>query len=345
MRVAGALLAAVAVTMVSPSIGPVSPRAQAQSEPKYFYCYAPDLKSGRVYLSQTIPVGPITERARYGAEFTAFLVRTGRIAATVQSFCTMSWSQAEAEKGQRAVQSGYCPECAGIGEFVPVHWNRPGAPPPGRAPVIVARVQPPVVPPAQPAPTPFDSVEPWVVVLGNSETGEVLVRRNQDNLAEATMIEAQSIRASGWRELLATRDKGWGAVICLTHDGVTEFFVSHPHPTSRAAAIAARAAVQPKVRRIKVAPRVCAAPWEAKPGTEAILTLDDSWIATLKRAVYMWVTCDPSQPRVSSDAIRAEEGSPPARQPERAKLATPGADGRRRCLDKDYEGSAFGVRG
>ena len=343
MRGAGLAVIACAVAAV-PIGGPLPIAARAQSEPKLFYCYAPDPKSGTVYLSQTVPVGPVAERARYGAEFTAFLVRTGRIAATVQSYCTMTWSQAEAEKGQRAVQSGYCAECAGIDTFVPVHWNRPGAPPPGRAPVIVAKTRPPAAPAPEPAALPFD-VEPYVVVLGNSETGQVLVRRNLPNLVEATMVEAQSIRASGWRELLATRDFGWGAVICVTRDGGTEFFLSHPHPTSRAAALAARAAAQPRAAQLKVAPTVCAAPWQAKPGVEAPPTLDDSWIATLKRAAYMWITCDPAQPPVSSDAIRAEEGRPAGEQAERAKLATPGADGRRRCLDKDYEFTAFGVRG
>lgn len=345
MRRAAAALAACAVISLPLALGPVAPSARAQSEPKVFYCYAPDPKSGAVYISQTIPVGPVAERARYGAEFTAFLVRTGRIATTVQSYCTMTWSQAEAEKGQRAVQTGYCPECAGLDTFVPIHWNRPGAPPPGRAPVIVAKAQPPSAPPPEPAATPFDSVEPFVVVLGNSETGEVLVRRNLDNLVEATMIEAQSIRATGWRELLATRDKGWGAVVCVKRDGATEFFVSHPHPTSRAAALAARAAAQPRATQLRIAASVCAPTWEAKPGVEALPTLDDSWIATLRRAVYMWIVCDPSQPQVSSDAIRAEEGKPAVEQTERAKLAAPGADGRRRCLDKDYEHTAFGVRG
>ena len=62
-----------------------------------------------------------------------------------------------------------------------------------------------------------------VVVLGNTETGAVVIRGNlpDGTEAEEAVQEARGQRPDGWTQLFADDEKGWGAVVCVRHkDGV-----------------------------------------------------------------------------------------------------------------------------
>jgi hypothetical protein len=59
-----------------------------------------------------------------------------------------------------------------------------------------------------------------VVVLGNSETGQVIIRGNFSDGTEADVAlrDAKAMREAGWTSLFADDEPGWGAVVCVKHD-------------------------------------------------------------------------------------------------------------------------------
>jgi hypothetical protein len=68
-----------------------------------------------------------------------------------------------------------------------------------------------------------------VIVLGNTETGAVIIRGNFPNGGEAddAVHEAKAERATGWTQLFGDDEKGWGAVACVRHrDGVYFFQIN-----------------------------------------------------------------------------------------------------------------------
>ncbi|WDF71173.1 hypothetical protein [Novosphingobium sp. KACC 22771] len=333
----------------------LAPRpAQAQSEPKVFYCYAPDPETGAVYVTQTMNVGPLSERSTYGRQFAQWLKRKGTISANVQGYCTMSWSVAEAEKGKTGMQTGWCPECLQIKRFVDVQWDRAGAgAKPVAAPKVAMRAPEPPLERSPKAPVmAMDSGEPWLVVLGNTETGQIVVEKNQPDLANVALAKAHSRRATGWEELLVTREAGWGVALCVKKPGAVRFFLAHSQPDQRSAVARARDEASAYAAKVKLPVSVCGAPWNAEAdgggdGGEQ----EESWIDTIKGKIRMMITCDPALRPMSSAAIRAEEGKPASEQRERARMNESGPDGRRPCLDNNNEmrlhkgGAAIGVRG
>jgi hypothetical protein len=64
-----------------------------------------------------------------------------------------------------------------------------------------------------------------VVVLGNSETGEVIIRGNfpDGSEGEDAAKAAKAQRATGWATLFGDDEPGWGAVACVSHDGQIYF--------------------------------------------------------------------------------------------------------------------------
>lgn len=119
MRRWGAALLPVLAAAASPAL------AQA---PTHFYCYVPDPASGNVYMSPTLPVGPVSERARYGSDFATFLRSQGKVGAGAQGYCVMRWSAAAIEESRAMRPNDPCPECGGASRFVAATWPRSGAP-------------------------------------------------------------------------------------------------------------------------------------------------------------------------------------------------------------------------
>ena len=64
-----------------------------------------------------------------------------------------------------------------------------------------------------------------VVVLGNTETGEVIIRGNFPNGQEGedAVHQAKAQRETGWTQLFGNDEPGWGAVACVSHDGQVYF--------------------------------------------------------------------------------------------------------------------------
>jgi hypothetical protein len=59
-----------------------------------------------------------------------------------------------------------------------------------------------------------------VVVLGNTETGEVIIRGNfaDGTEAETALRDAKAMRKDGWTTLFGDDEPGWGAVVCVKYD-------------------------------------------------------------------------------------------------------------------------------
>ncbi len=81
-----------------------------------------------------------------------------------------------------------------------------------------------------------------VFVLGNTETGHVVIRGNTANAAVQVHDEAKSIRDTGWVQLFGDDARGWGAVSCVAEGGRYHFFLATGHQTEAGAAMLAKAA-------------------------------------------------------------------------------------------------------
>jgi hypothetical protein len=100
---------------------------------QWFYCYAPDPATGKLFVSDRQPIGPVAERAQYGAEFTRHLRAQGLIAQDVQAWCVMRSTAAEIERGMADLARD-CRECNGAMRRQDVKWPRGATPLAGPAP-------------------------------------------------------------------------------------------------------------------------------------------------------------------------------------------------------------------
>lgn len=152
--------------------------------------------------------------------------------------------------------------------------------------------------------------------------------------------------------MLITRKAGWGVALCVRKPGDVRFFVAHSQPDQRQAIAMARAQAQAYAAKFKLPVSICAAPWNAQAPADAEAPPEEpGWVRSLMGKLRMMITCDPSLRPMSTEAIAAEEGRPAAQQSERARMNESGPDGRRPCLDRNYEeklhgpGGSVGVRG
>ncbi len=261
-----------------------------------FYCYAPDAVSGVVYQSQALPLGPVSERANYGREFAGYLKATHRVRSDVQAYCVMRSTSDEIARAKASLLEESCPECAGANRAEPVEWARanarltslpsPSDPAPHATPAPPNRPAPSATPEHRLA----KSSDKLLVVMGNSETGKLLVVSNQPDLEAVAGRQARMLRPTGWKTLLVTSEPGFGAAFCVRHGDVTRFFLAHAQPSmkdaiSRAREFAARDAINAEQEA-----RICGAPWNAHTGD--MPSREEGVIDELKDVIRKEVTCD-----------------------------------------------------
>lgn len=80
-----------------------------------------------------------------------------------------------------------------------------------------------------------------VYVLGNTETGHVVIRGNTEDAGMLANREAKGIRDTGWVMLYGDDALGWGAVSCVKTDKGVQFSLSSGHPSELEAARLAKA--------------------------------------------------------------------------------------------------------
>lgn len=80
-----------------------------------------------------------------------------------------------------------------------------------------------------------------VFVLGNTQSGHVVIRGNTADAAEQAHHEAKGIRDTGWVQLFGDDEPGWGAVMCVIHEGRYHFFFATGHKSHTDAGALARA--------------------------------------------------------------------------------------------------------
>lgn len=295
----------------------------------YFYCYAPDPASGTVFMSQAQPVGPVSERAGYGAAYVAYLRSTGRVGSDVQGYCTMRSSEREIARAQAALPRESCPECAGAKRFEGVAWPRAE----GRtlaAPAAVT-VAENIAKPAPRSETPqltntTPSHDPLIVILGNEETGKLIKLSNGPDLLEAAQKQARTIRSTGWKTLLVSRAPGFGASVCVESGGQFRFFIAHGLASQREAVGEARAAAKSYSSRSGGTEKICGAPWRA--GHEPIEQEDQTATDVVKDFIREQSTCDTTLPEVVDEKAARLHAAP---------------DGRLPCVQRTSTGT--GVRG
>lgn len=254
-----------------------------------FYCYAPDTSSGVVYLSQPLPVGPVSERSGYGREFAAWLKSADRVRGDVAAYCVMRASHEEITRAQAALSTEACPECAGATRFEPVSWPRATG---DVTPALAKHADQPVRP-EPPAPTQSTrNVDgDLLVVMGNTETGKMLVVSNHPDAVSMARAQAKTIRATGWTTLLTTSEPGFGAAFCVRSGKAVRFFVAHAQPSMKDAIARAREFAAPYAAEISQEAKVCGAPWNARAPDS--VERESGVIDDMKDAVRKEVACDP----------------------------------------------------
>ncbi len=83
-----------------------------------------------------------------------------------------------------------------------------------------------------------------VFVLGNTQTGHVVIRGNTPDAGLDANREAKGIRDTGWTMLFGDDAPGWGAVSCVKHAGGVQFSLASGHATELEAVKLARAGAE-----------------------------------------------------------------------------------------------------
>lgn len=83
-----------------------------------------------------------------------------------------------------------------------------------------------------------------VFVLGNTQSGHVVIRGNSVDAADQANIAAKAIRPAGWTLLFADDAPGWGAVVCVHHAKGFTFFPATGQPSEVDAIKLSQAAAQ-----------------------------------------------------------------------------------------------------
>ncbi len=259
---------------------------------RYFYCYAPDPAAGTVHVSPAMPIGPVAERAGYGAEFVAHLRRQGRLRGAATGYCVMRPSQDAVARAQSKLPVESCPECAGASHFQGVAWTRGGTAMPAPS---LPRSPPAAVPTAAPADgTGADAEGPFLLVMGNRRSGRLLVIGNRADRAAVARQQARFSETEGWTTLLVSNAPGHGAAACSHDADGTRFFVSHAHASPEQAVSAARQfALQNRADPAQL--DLCGAPWNAQRNVDAPQSRDNGAVEQLRQRIREATHCDPAR--------------------------------------------------
>lgn len=285
------LLSLVAAVMAALCL---SSAAQAQA-PQYFYCYVPNAANGTVYMTQTLPVGPVNERAKYGEEYAAFLRAEGLVSPTARGYCTMRPTTGEVAVAREGMQS-HCPECNGATRFTTAPWARPGMQTVPEQKTADAAIQ--AVVPQQPKQTvplaPEKAPELRLAVMGNDVTGEVLVVTGPNAEKAAEEAAANAFPSTGWQKLAMSEASGYGAALCVDGPPIS-FFVAEGKELLSDAFVEAAAQARAYGKQIGKRPYLCKH-WHIKaPGTVEPAA-DASVIDLVKGVIRSYVTCQEDEP-------------------------------------------------
>jgi hypothetical protein len=316
----------------------------------HFYCYAPDAATDTVYMSQALPVGPVGERGGYGREFVAYLMRKGVLSKPVQAYCTMRTSSADIDRSRHALAEEGCAECGAASHFEDVTWPRGGAPSQGASTSHIAAApkmpQPSTLPPpdeplraGQPKPG-----VPLAVVMGNTSTGEVVIAMLGDDPRREARDAAAQHGGDGWQVIYtARRPFAFVTFACVVEgegDARTFHFFSGDDTDFKTARAEAWKRAAGKAAETEAPIVECGKtlniPGRAKARETGIVDY-------AKGVVRQLIACDSTLPAISAKALREEEGLPPDQQPLHQLLATPGPNGRSRCVDS-HRHTSVGVR-
>jgi hypothetical protein len=252
----------------------------------------PDPAAGTVYVSPVMPIGPVPERAGYGAEFAAHLAKQGKLSGQAEGYCLMRPSQEAVARAQALLPKEACRECGGASRFEPVAWPRGGQPSP---PLAVGLGAP--APSAGPttgsaaAEPPFP---PTLVVMGNARTGRIVTVGNRTSAQAVAQLQARFPAAEGWKSLLTSLEPGFGAVVCVPEPEGIRFFVAHAQPSQeqavlRAGEFALQSADDPSGMAL------CGHTWRVYPPLQGGELSKDTAIDHLKQLIRGMVTCDPAR--------------------------------------------------
>ena len=313
----------------------------AHADPRFYYCWAPDPASGKVFVSETRPVGPIAERASYGATYSAWLRANGKIASEVQAYCMMRDTEEGIAQSRAALPVETCRECGSARNFVDAAMGGPARP--ARPASIAARPVAPVrtatVPPntpAKPAPKPAVAGNgPWIIVLGNVELGRTVWSQGGADLQQRVDAMALKIASSGWTTLVSARTPGAGAAMCVKDGNRIRFFTVFPRQTYKQAIGEAQAQANAFAGKVRQTSFSCGA-WVANDRSG--ITKEKGVIDYLKDGLFEMVStkCDETLPPVVVNNYGIATGSENPRQQD-------AGDARKPCKIRSMAG--IGVRG
>lgn len=241
----------------------------------WFYCYAPDARSGTVYVSDVQAVGPVSERALYGTEFSRYLVAKGKLVAGGQAYCVMRATEREIERGQQELAQ-HCTECAGANKFEHVVWPRGGnnvrrilAGTGSAGKAVQVDSAPQAAPRAntarpasgvsttRPAPTVASTVATpdtpveglGVFMMGRGDETDVVFTANRENGQFLTRFKADQ-KGGRWNwVLLNDKCPGWLAVTYASNGNERRYFVARGAADEGAASARAMVAARSYAKR------------------------------------------------------------------------------------------------
>jgi hypothetical protein len=268
-------------------------RAQA---PQYFYCYVPNAANATVYMTQTLPVGPVSERAGYGEEYAAFLRAEGLVSPSARGYCTMRATTSEVATAREEIQGGYCPECNGATRFTTAPWSRPGMQNAPEQKTADSAIQ--AVIPQQPKQTvplaPEKAPELRLAVMGNDVTGEVLVVTGPNAETAAENAAATAFPTTGWKKLAMSEASGYGLALCVDGPPIS-FFVAEGKETISDAFAEVAAQAKAYGTQIGKRPYLCKH-WHIKEPGYVEPVWDTSVIDLVKGLIRSYVTCQDDEP-------------------------------------------------
>ncbi len=264
--------------------------AFAQDSVQYFYCYVPNAATGTVYMTQTLPVGPVSERGKYGEEYAAYLRGEGLVSPSARGYCTMRATTAEIATARQDIQGGYCPECNSATRFTTAPWSRPGmknAPEPKTADAAIQAVIPQQ--PKQTVPlAPEKAPALRLAVMGNDVTGEVLVVTGPNAEKAAEDAAATAFPTTGWKKLAASEASGYGLALCVDGPPIN-FFVAEGAPTIADAFAEAAMQARAYAKQTGKRPYLCKH-WHIKEPGYVEPVWESSVLGTIKGAIRKAVT-------------------------------------------------------
>jgi hypothetical protein len=222
----------------------------ARAEPKYYYCWAPDPASGKVFMSETRPLGPVAERAGNAAKYSAWLKASGKVSGNIQAYCMMRETEEGVAQSRAALPVENCPACGSARNFVSAPMSgrtlqaskTPGisAQPVTMKPAAPSRSAGSASPPSAQKPAASNGA-PWIIVLGNINLGRTVWSQGGADLEQRVNAMAQKIAPSGWVTLISARVAGAGAAMCVKDGNRIRFFTAFPRPTYKEAVREAQA--------------------------------------------------------------------------------------------------------